>query len=333
MNKPFKLILAIGTLLLPLWASSQAICPVSANIYFINGVNKPTKSEVIWESLQLRDTLATFSTKASGIRKVDYLYNDSEGLLLDVLYNFASQKAAERNASIADYFVSVGLAAFNLISPLSAADQSAVRQLVAGTITASLSPHVQALVSQFAARVQGEALNAGIQAVLVPHSQGNMFANEVFDNLKLSLPTYLFRGLGVVNVANPASRAPSNLYLTAYQDLVINLLASNMSLFNLTLAPMPPNFDASAAAWLSDPTGHGFSEVYLSQKLPYSTAPAYSIAAALAGKVDSALYQTSTFLDTPSFIYVNGVKTPKPPGYPADSTLTQVCFPAPVGGM
>jgi hypothetical protein len=273
--------------------------------------------------------MVRYSTKTSGINKVWYLYNPSDGLLRDA-YEFAVQKVAEHDAAFAEEFLAVGLAALGLESPLSNADQMAVRQVVAKRIVASLPQETQDLVASFAARVFTESLSQNIQAILVPHSQGNMFANSVVDNLSLIAPANLSRGLGVVNIANPAGRTPSNLYVTNTRDTVINVLSAAAAFVIGAAQPMTPNFDASDVVTSRDSLGHGFNEVYMATDLPNTT---NSIAAAIVAKIDSAMYRTSTFIDSPSFIFdANGNKIAKPSWYPADSTSVMVCFPGAVGG-
>jgi hypothetical protein len=109
---------------------------------------------------------------------------------------------------------------------------------------------------------------------------------------------------------NPASRAPSNLYLTINQDVAINVLSAAAALLLGSGQPMAPNFDASAVATSRNPLGHAFNEVYMATDLPNTT---NSIAAAIVAKIDSAMYRTSTFTDSPSFIFdANGNKIAKP---------------------
>ena len=332
--RSFKdLIIGILFLALPLTSLAQVGCIESANIYYINGVNKPAEDEVKDSASLLRKQILTFSTKRSAMRKVDYLYNDSGGVMLDVLHELAAQKAVERNTAIAQTFLAVGFAAFGLVSTLDDSDKRAVEQRVAGLINAALPLETQQLIVSFASRVFDDSMGNNVQAILVPHSQGNMFANAVYDRIRLAHPANLARGLGVVNIANPAARAPNNSYLTAAQDRVINVLAAAQAVANGTLAPLPANFDASAGALQVDSTGHGFNDVYMSQSLPTGAAASRSIAANVVQKIDVMLGQTSTFIDTPSYYFdSNGVKQPKPPGFPADSSAVRVCFPGPVGG-
>jgi len=335
MNKRIRVFVAgVLCFALALAGQANAACVVRANVYFINGVNKPSEDEVAKTAEFLAKRVQRFSAQANSIQLVTYLYNDSDGLMLDTLYELAAKKAVERNAIVSEMVVSVGMAAFGMVSPLSETDQQSVRLRVAEIITSALPTKTQAMVSDFSQRVATESLNSGTQAVLVPHSQGNMFANAVYDTLKLTLPANISRGLGVVNIANPAARAPSSLYLTASQDRVINLLATSQAVLGMTFTPMTPNYNASAAALQTDPWGHGFVEVYLSQTLPTGTTPVNSIASAVIGKVDTAMIKTSTFYDTPNFYYdANGLKQPKPPGSPVDSSVVEVCFPAPIGGI
>lgn len=278
---------------------------------------------------QLKDTISNYSKNPKeSFRNVTYLYNPSDSLLNDI-HEAALQKAAERAASVTDTFIAFGMTALGYAGLVSDADSALVRQKVNALITSKLPPQTISLVSQFSDQVHREALNFDVQAILVAHSQGNLFANAVFDGLKASLPANRFRGLGVVNVASPAHIAPSGLWVTAHQDLVIQSLNVGDG---VNLTPIPVNFDAGIGATLQA-GGHGFTEVYLSDALPAGADASHSIAAFLVKKVDTALKNTSTFYDSPSWIFdSHGNKIPKPPGYPADSSIVTVCFPGPVGG-
>lgn len=312
----------------------QINCPVKSDVYYINGVDSPDEQNIRDVSTKLNVKLRTFSKSYQDILKTTYLYNDSDGIFLDTMWEFSAQKAVERNLAITDAFVSFGMAALGYVSAVSDADQIAVRQKVAGIINRDLPAKTLALLDQFSTRVKSDSLNNGVQAILVPHSQGNMFANAVYSSLSLSEAPSRFRGLGVVNVASPAHTAPSGLYLTLKQDLVISDLAVLGSLGSATLTPLPYNFDAPGANEVDGlGFGHNFLNVYLSETIPRGTVPANSVAAVLVGKIDTALHKTSTFYDSPSWIFdAYGNKVPKPVGAD-DSSVAQVCFPEPVGGL
>lgn len=328
-----KTVFTVFLLAIHCLAYSQGSCAIDSNIYFINGVNKPSEKEVRDNAISLKSRVFTFSSNALKIRQVTYLYNDSDGLFLDVFYELAAQKAAERKAIISETLLSFAMAAFGNIKSISEVDQIDVQNLLAKTIGNDLPQKTQDLVTKFSQQVSAESLNKGVQAILVPHSQGNMFANAVYAKLRVDLPKHLFRGLGVVNVANPAATAPSGLYITAYQDMVINYMAKSQSVLGITFLPMAANYDATGALDY-DALGHGFEEVYLNPKVPTGAAIANASPAAVVKKIDSALYSTSTFFEPPNYYYdAYGVKQPRLPWMPVDSTLAMVCFPSPVGGI
>jgi hypothetical protein len=330
----FKMATVIGLFLITATSAySQSVCSIAANVYFINGVNKPSEKEVIKSAELLEQRIDELATQKNGVLSVTHLYNDSDGLLLDVLYKLAAQKSAERNWIVADTFVTFGLAAFEIFTPISEEDKLEAKRSVARTIASTLPKKTQELITKFSDKVYAESLANNTQAILVPHSQGNMFANSMYENLKLNLPKNLFRGLAVVNIASPAAVAPSGFNLTAFQDTVINLLATGLSLVGLTFPPMAANFDANGSLKF-DPLGHGFAEVYMNPSLPEGTQLDNSIVSAIINMIDVALYKTSTFLDTPNFYYdAAGLKQPRPSWMPADSTSTTVCFPGPIGGL
>lgn len=281
---------AIGT---PLsWAiQTFSACEVGAVIFYVNGVDNPIESVVADAAEALHSELTHFSVQ--GVKEVKYLYNPSDGVLLDVFSELATQKSAERNAAFADMFVQVGLVAWGFVSSLTQADQDQIRARVAGAIGSfGLSTSTQGFVNQFRDTV-ANSLQNGNKTILVAHSQGNMFANAVYDAVRTNVPQTTYQGLAVVNVANPAAIAPSNLYVTIFQDLVINLLASGQAVFGSglvpTLLPMSPNFDASGALSKPDHRGHGFTEVYLARDLPTGTQESGSIAAKVTSLVSQAI--------------------------------------------
>ena len=88
--------------------------------------------------------------------------------------------------------------------------------------------------------------------VLIAHSQGNLFVNQTFDDLKASHPASIAQ---VVHIA-PASPTLRGDYLLASIDLVINALRitgiNTVPMANITLPPSA-----------KDPSGHGFEPTYL----------------------------------------------------------------------
>lgn len=232
---------------------------------------------------------------------VNYLYNPSDGLLVDVLEEVATQKVAELGVKFADALLEVGFAAFGRVSTLSAAEQEEIRDRVSAFIQdTSLSSYeftidgttytTADLVHDFRDRVLTE-LGQGTEVVLVAHSQGNFFANETYTAVRAAAPPAVSQGLAVVNVANATLDTPSGLWITTHQDRIIWPLRY----YNLA---MNSNFDAEGS-YAFDLTGHGFAEIYLKTQLPTGrTTEADSIA----GHVMALLQQALDIAQTPAGI-------------------------------
>ena len=98
------------------------------------------------------------------------------------------------------------------------------------------------------------------RVVLVAHSQGNLFANHVFEGLAKPLQTKVT----VLHVA-PASARLHGDYLLSDLDLIIAPLAA----VDTRLPSVVLSWRESRVSQVSDSTGHGFSEIYLNSDLPF----------------------------------------------------------------
>src|SRR3989344_5549140 len=96
------------------------------------------------------------------------------------------------------------------------------------------------------------------KVLLVGHSQGNFYANRLYDIFQLNgLPR---SSLGVYSVASPASFVSGNgLYTTSDTDGVINFL--RRPILNLTI--LPANVKIKLAGEDTLTNGHSFSDIYL----------------------------------------------------------------------
>lgn len=275
-------------------ASTISSCSQGAKIFYINGVNKPIESQVAFDSSILSKEMRKKSI--SGFKTVWYLYNPSDSLIFDVFFELADQMSAQRNAGVADLLVQVGLAAWGSVSTLTIDEQTQIRAKVASTISQysfsrSFTIHgktftTAGLVSQFK-EIVAEELRNGTKVVLVPHSQGNMFANDVHTAIVADLPVNQSQGLAVANIANPAAKAATGLYVTVNQDRII-LAARALAIANLARQPMTANTDAAGATDI-DITGHGFIEVYLNYSLPVGTSDANSVAVKVLATIQQAI--------------------------------------------
>lgn len=311
----------------------SAACTPKAIVYYINGVNNPSKLKVRDDALLMGRRIKDHSTISGAVVKADALYNKSSGIFYDVLYEFATQRATESASSMTEALVTFGMAALGHVGYLSDTDRETAVEFVRKLELSVVPDSVQEDLFEFEQEVRNSALMKGMQVILVAHSQGNMFANKVYENINRSLEQRYARGLGVLNVASPSAFSPNYQYLTLEEDRVIAMLRS-------ASGPLPRPVDAnysSPAVIDLDYLGHNFAAVYLSysQITSYLGRPATSvpIVRVLVQKIDSLIYQTSTFFDAPNYIFdSSGNRVPRPEGYPADSALEMVCFPDRIGG-
>ena len=102
--------------------------------------------------------------------------------------------------------------------------------------------------------------------VLVSHSQGNLFANELYVNLvniNEDYAKYMKTSFANLQVATPANiiKAPISDYYTHPQDLVIAGFVAKYPTFSIK----DPNFRYFEKISDGDPLGHGFIEVYTNE--------------------------------------------------------------------
>lgn len=289
----FTLLLVSLLCVVPARASDTFVpCRPGADVFFVNGVNKPNEQSVAADADELRQNVAHFSVTC--VADVDYLYNPSQNLVYDLLVESAVQKATELGAAFGDVLLQVAFAATGRVSSLSPADQDQIRArittLIQGiTLNSPISMNgatvpLSQLVNQFRDRVLTH-LGNGTKTILVAHSQGNFFANEVYNAVQARGTASVSQGLAIVNVANASINAPSGLWVTAAQDLVI---------FALGDFALPGNrFDATGA-YAYDLTGHGFSPVYLNRSLPDGTVDTNSIAARVMSLLQEAIAVAQT---------------------------------------
>ena len=125
------------------------------------------------------------------------------------------------------------------------------------------------IVQEMALKLQ-QLLTGREKVVAVAHSQGNLFVNDVYDALDAASRA----NVRTVHVAVAADTRRGE-YITLAIDQVIRALRAVSNALRSTPPEMP------IAALLDDPSGHGFSEIYMNRKYP-----AYETLKAL---IDSAL--------------------------------------------
>ncbi len=213
------------------------------------------------------------------------LYNWGDPLYVGDLFEFGAQKLMEggmsESAAIGvmltmmqkgeSYLLKASLASTPAVSTLAF-------PLVHGTINTltimhakSMASHYKSDISRFVASVRS-SLESGNKAILISHSQGNMFANQIVDQIlsndedRLKYSSYL-RNLQVATPAKSivAETCELRSYYTLTQDLVINYLARAASFGNV----LPANINL-----IGDPPVdmfvHGFEETYFSNNVASS---------------------------------------------------------------
>lgn len=109
------------------------------------------------------------------------------------------------------------------------------------------------------AELQRQASNGKKKTVLVAHSQGNFYANQIKNNLQTSDPG-LAACLAVVGVASPATYvAGGGPYTTASNDKVIGFARGLLPWGNSIL----PHSGISSGFRLNDPFAHEFVDSYV----------------------------------------------------------------------
>lgn len=253
------LALSFATLAQPVrhWFAQKGLCyPTSKVVLYVNGVHKPSEMEVMINALDLHEKLSRHNIYNG---EVHALYNGSEALWKDLAFEAFPQKVTDAAGFAFDF--EVFALKFQGLLPIAEPEGALMAQWRAhfNTLVTNhlASPEGVALLDQLERDVQ-RTLDASNKVAIVAHSQGNFIANSLHSRVVAANPEWVAKGLSIVNVASPSAYAPSNLYLTSIADLVMGLVPANMPA-NLFVNPL----DSIAI----DPTGHGFTEIYLSETL------------------------------------------------------------------
>ena len=221
--------------------------------FYINGVSLSAdeKAQYVVDEVEL--ILQNSGLIAAG-DTVSVLRNPSYSAVVDVLIEAIPQKIAEFASGAVSDVVAFWVDLFSgTYADTSQATKDSLAAYYADIINRSillLSPGTNYVLSSQISAVLSE-LNAGNKVVLIAHSQGNMFANEILASITATNPS-LVSSLKIVSVATPANWAQDMRYKTANQDLVIKVVPASLAA-NMNITDS-----------ISDTTGHGFLEVYLS---------------------------------------------------------------------
>ncbi|MFN3566586.1 MAG: hypothetical protein ACK4V1_11465 [Burkholderiaceae bacterium] len=183
-------------------------------------------------------------------------YNPTQGALLDLVDVFA-QKLNEYPGATFAMIVRAFLGRVRDPLPVPLADelQRILIERIRGTGYVSLNDTDLALVVD---RVRRQRMS-GAKTLLVPHSQGSLYANSAYALLTQGAGAVPAKSLAIVAVASPAAyvAGANGRHVTSRQDLVIfglrKLLGNGSVLPGNVRQPLT----------LDDPLGHSFQAIYL----------------------------------------------------------------------
>jgi hypothetical protein len=284
------LLVLVGAAFAPqLLSAQQSTCPLGFTVAFFNGVGNTYGNAVA----SMHATQAAIQESQSTTNDV----YDSEDVQYEVMYNTTASQAANVfdpvNTTIlqdvAEVFVqraqeldptgTVGTNFFYMFwewnegAPQnysnSLSNNSATNNFFANFVNAAVTAAAGALANLYGSQAptaadygQQEAqltadAAAGRKLLLVAHSQGNLFVNHGYDFI---LPVVSAARVKVVHVA-PASVTLRGDYELSTGDLVIN----GLRLVNGFASIVDPNISPPFTS--VDPSGHGYTEIYLSAAL------------------------------------------------------------------
>ena len=250
MKNIFKLLIVLLTLLVTL--SAENIDECKTDIYFGNGVwNSAKDAEANIRELHEK-IINPFIIKDDPKLKAKYgqiklQYNWGQGAMLDVLETYYQLREA---GQVQDYQFYAVIALLTRGNPSLTLEAIASQKL--------MEPFTrdweQGNADEMWQKYYDESFKLSHQVLLISHSQGNLFANKIYDTIN---PTEYKAYFANLQIASPASevKAEKGDYVTLSTDLtsadpVINFIPGSMS----------PN--------ASGESGHAFVSAYLSQEDP-----------------------------------------------------------------
>lgn len=258
--------------------TSNDICSNNGyEIAYINGINSTYQRSAL--SLMKLEEMVGFTVNGQTISYEQY-YNPTDGLLQDLIEVAKQELAADGIAGRLEIMWAILMGNNGLVDsiinelrgliPDIAQKIDRLRQLIytkLGTAVSSIGPNPTPVVNKFV-----QATNVHVtekkKILLVAHSQGNFFANAVYEQVQ---PTLTTASLGVVDIATPTTTVHGP-YTTSDNDIVINAA-------RLLNSALPANI--SVPFTLTDVLGHGFDQIYLN--------PGYAAKAKISADIQSTL--------------------------------------------
>jgi hypothetical protein len=239
-------------------------------IYFVNGVwnteKDATKSrDLLYESY--KDYLEKDEINKKQLFKFELGYNYSYGLISDLLEVIA-QKQRENNyrLNLTPYDIFIfHISPINHILDGIADAADAMVQLQITDYFAQVVDTERAASDELIGKIW-TSLEDKKRVILVSHSQGNLFANQIMQTFGVS--GKYAENIAMIGVASPASVTYGDTeYWTADDDRVINILRAVR--YNV----LPANIDNDTGLFDGrDWNNHGFADSYFRDEVPSKAA-------------------------------------------------------------
>jgi len=245
MKNIIKVILILSISCLNLFAQTEKINECKTDIYFGNGVwNSEGEAEKSAKEFQRHINIKLIQDNPKLKAKygeVKLQYNWSHGKMIDLLETFYQLKEAGQ-ISEEIFFTLVDELMAKQVSDITNEDLRSLREQLVNLIESTEEDEVDQMLVKY----YNESFKYGHRVLLVSHSQGNMFANRVYERIN---PTEYKNYFANLQVASPASevKASKGDYVTGFIDPIIN--------------PIPGSMSSNAD--LDFPGGHKFVEAYL----------------------------------------------------------------------
>ncbi|MDQ1340543.1 MAG: hypothetical protein QG567_1700 [Campylobacterota bacterium] len=244
-----KLLLLIVLIIgLSVVSNAENINECKTDVYYGNGVwneyEDATDSKDELESLIKDEIINGDPLLKAKYGKVRLVYNWGQGYILDVLEVYYQLREAGQLDGIGFY---TAIAALTVENP----------EIMLGVIATQtlMEPYTKdweaGNVDEMWQKYYDESFELGHRVLLVSHSQGNLFANRIYETISPVEYQNYFANLQVASPANEVEATKGD-HVTLYGDPIIN--------------PIPGSMEGNA----NGNPGHAFVNAYLDQEDPYT---------------------------------------------------------------
>jgi hypothetical protein len=243
-------------IVLALLAPVAPVAPVNDNqnpatIVFINGLNNTFDASVSMQ-ISLKKSLQEKGKNYD----VDLAFNKTDGVFLDFLQAFSQKILIEDLSEFWKLIDNVD----NLQNSSLITDKIYQKYINNFKESEGYFPEIETHIEEY-----NKYLAKNSNVVLVPHSQGNFYANASL-NLLLAHSTIARKHLFSVGIATPSNKLlPNSSYFTSSNDSLIASIRLSGEISPL-LSVLPSNITIPYSH--DDKIGHGFIESYLRQGEP-----------------------------------------------------------------